>query len=283
MPSANFVKEIITKNPVLPPSEQLILLKQWQENSDKVALDKLVLCNMKIVSKEASKIKSRNYYVSYEDLMQEGMAGLLKAADMFDASQDVNFLTYAMWWIKANMKKYVMDYKSVVKMGTTRDDRTLFSNLSKSVKEAESLGLAGEDMLCYISKTLSVKKSSLERMMTSLKSSDVRLDTPLSSGDDSSDTLRVDLLEDPLDYQKSFEELDEFACLRSAVSDILPKIPELERRVIQERFLTEDPKTLRELEGELGVSREWVRKIEGRALERIRKRLKVSYGIDRDE
>ena len=283
MHSTDFVKEIITKNPVLPASEQLMLLRQWQNNADKMALDKLVLCNMKIVSKEASKIKSRNYYISYEDLMQEGMAGLLKAADMFDTTQDVNFLTYAMWWIKANMKKYVMEYKSVVKMGTTRDDRTLFSNLSKSVKEAEDLGLSGEDMLCYISRSLSVKKSSLERMMTSLKSSDVRLDTPISSSHDGSETLGIDLLEDPTDYQKSFEDINESLCLKAALEDILPNIPDLERKVVEGRFMSDEPKTLRELESDLGVSREWVRKIEIKALDRIRKRLKVSYGLGKDE
>ena len=122
MPSLDFIDTVIKNNPVLPAKEQLSLVKKWQHNSNKVALDQLVLSNMKIISREASKIKSRNYYISYEDLMQEGIAGMLKAASMFDTDQDVAFLTYAMWWIKANMKRYVMDYRSVVKMGTTRDD-----------------------------------------------------------------------------------------------------------------------------------------------------------------
>lgn len=279
MPSADLVKEIIKNNPVLPAGRQLELVKSWQNNSNKAALDQLVLCNMKIVSKEASKIKSRNYYISYEDLMQEGIAGLLKAASMFDSNQEVTFLTYAMWWIKANMKRYVMDYRSVVKMGTTRDDRTLFSNLSKSVREAEEAGLSGEDMLTYIAKSLSVKKSSLQQMMNSLKGSDVRLDTPVSKNQDG-DTMKVDLLEDSNDYHLLFEEQDEINSLTVAIKEIINTMPSLERSVIENRFLTDTPKTLRELEADLGVSREWVRKTEIKALDRIRKRLKSNYGVE---
>lgn len=279
MSSLNLMKDVIKNNPVLPATEQLDLVRKWQNQNNKLALDQLVLSNMKIVSKEASRIKSKNYYISYEDLMQEGIAGLLKAASMFDTSQEVTFLTYAMWWIKANMKRYVMDYRSVVKMGTTRDDRTLFSNLSKTVREAEENDLSGEDLLNYISETLSVKKESLQQMMASLKGADVRLDTPVNSREDG-DTMKVDLLEDPNNYQRSFEDADEVNSITSAISDIIPSMPELERKIIENRFLTEEPKTLRELEAELSVSREWVRKVEKKALERIKKRLKVQYGIE---
>ena len=279
MSSLNLMRDVIKNNPVLPATEQLDLVRKWQSQNNKLALDQLVLSNMKIVSKEASRIKSKNYYISYEDLMQEGIAGLLKAASMFDTSQEVTFLTYAMWWIKANMKRYVMDYRSVVKMGTTRDDRTLFSNLSKTAREAEENGLSGEDLLNYISETLSVKRESLQQMMASLKGSDVRLDTPVNSREDG-DTMKVDLLEDPNNYQSNFENANEINSITSAISDIIPSMPELERKIIENRFLTEEPKTLRELEAELSVSREWVRKVEKKALERIKKRLKVQYGIE---
>lgn len=278
MPSADLVKDIIKKNPVLPAQEQLSLVQKWQKDSNKAALDQLILSNMKIVSKEAFRVKSKNYYISYEDLMQEGIAGLLKAASMFDTDQEVNFLTYAMWWIKANMKRYVMDYRSVVKMGTTRDDRTLFSNLSRVMKEAEEEGLVGNDMLEYISKSLSVKKSSLAQMILSLKGSDVRLDIPVSSDGDN-ETTKLDLLADPTDYEGSIAKANELDSLTKAVKEIVPTMPPLEREIIKSRLLTEEPKTLRELELELNVSREWVRKVEIKALDRLRKRLKVQYGI----
>ena len=279
MPSIDIIKDIIKDNPVLPASMQLELVKKWQDNSNKSALDRLILSNMKIVSKEAFRLKAKNYYISYEDLMQEGIAGLLKAASMFDPTQEVTFLTYAMWWVKANMKRYVMDYKSVVKMGTTRDDRTLFSNLSKSLREAEESGLMGEDKLDYIANALSVKKESLRQMMASLKGSDVRLDTPIKAGEDGS-TLKVDLLQDPINPHREYEDADELSSLTFAINEIMPTMPELEREIIKNRFLTEEPKTLRDLEGEMNISREWVRRVEKRAIDRLRKRLRVHYGIE---
>jgi RNA polymerase sigma-32 factor len=279
MQSIDLMKDIIKNNPVLPASVQLDLVKKWQNNSSKPALDQLVLSNMKIVSKEAFRLKAKNYYISYDDLMQEGMAGLLKAASMFDTTQEVTFLTYAMWWVKANMKRYIMDYKSVVKMGTTRDDRTLFSNLSKSLRDAEESGLLGEDKLDYIAKSLSVKKESLRQMMASLKGADVRLDTPVKAGEDGS-TLKVDLLQDPVNPHRGYEDADELSSLTFAINEIMPTMPDLEREIIKNRFLTEEPKTLRDLEGEMGISREWVRRVEMRAIDRLRKRLSVHYGIE---
>ena len=281
MPSIDLIKDIIKDNPVLPANMQLELVKKWQDNSNKPALDKLILSNMKIVSKEAFKLKAKNYYISYEDLMQEGIAGLLKAASMFDTAQEVTFLTYAMWWVRANMKRYVMDYKSVVKMGTTRDDRTLFSNLSKSLREAEESGLVGEDKLDYIANSLSVKKDSLRQMISSLKSSDVRLDTPVRSEQDGSgSTMKVDLLQDASNSHREYEDADELSNLTFAINEIMPTMPELERKIIKNRFLTEEPKTLRDLEGELNISREWVRRVEKRAIDRLRKRLRIHYGIE---
>ena len=279
MQSMDLIKDIIKNNPVLPASAQLDLVRKWQENSNKNALDQLVLSNMKIVSKEAFKLKAKNYYISYDDLMQEGMAGLLKAASMFDTNQEVTFLTYAMWWVRANMKRYIMDYKSVVKMGTTRDDRTLFSNLSKSLREAEENGLEGEDRLNYIANSLSVKKDSLRQMMASLKGSDIRLDMPVKAGEDGS-ILKVDLLQDPSNPHWDYENADELCSLTAAINEIMSTMPELERKIIKNRFLTEEPKTLRDLEGEMNISREWVRRVEIRAIDRLRKRLKTNYGIE---
>jgi RNA polymerase sigma-32 factor len=164
MKSSEVISHIVKNYPVLPSTQQLKLVKSWQNDDDKSALDKLVLSNIKAVSKEAFRIKNKNYYISYDDLIQEGIAGLLKAADMFDAGQEVTFLTYAMWWVKANMRRYVMDYRSVVRMGTTRDDRAIFSNLSKAVKEAEELGLTGDQKLSKVAKIIGVNKSSLNQM-----------------------------------------------------------------------------------------------------------------------
>ena len=276
MKSSEVISHIVKNYPVLPSKQQLKLVKSWQNDSDKSALDKLVLSNIKAVSKEAFKIKNKNYYISYDDLIQEGIAGLLKAADMFDPKQEVTFLTYAMWWIKANMRRYVMDYRSVVRMGTTRDDRAIFSNLSKAVKEAEELGLVGDQKLCKIAKIIGVNKNSLNQMMITLKGFDARLDSPVKND---TDTLKVDLLEDALSLEDDVICIDEQNYFSNIMCEVIASLPPDEKSIIQERFFSEKPKTLRDLAKDMKISREWVRKLEIKALDRIRKRLASQYDI----
>jgi len=278
MQSYDVISKAIKDNPILPHSQQLSLVKLWQNTANKNALDKLVLSNMRAVTKEASRIKSKNHYLSYDDLIQEGIAGLLKAADMFDVEQEVNFLTYAMWWIKANMRKHVMSYRSIVKMGTTRDDRVLFSNLSKSLREAEELGLSGELSFDFVAKQLSVSKDSIRQMAVTLKGFDTRLDAPIGN-EEGSEVRRVNLIEDESISEDIILAINQNKFLSSILSEIVKDLPSDERAIIENRFLIDTTKTLRELAKEMKISREWVRKLESKALDRIRKRLASQYNI----
>ena len=276
MQSSELISNIVKYYPILPSDQQVKLVKTWQNSADKIALEKLILSNLKAVFKEAARIKKKNYYLSYDDLIQEGVAGLLKAANMFDASQETTFLTYAMWWIKANMRRYVMDYRSVVRVGTTRDDRTLFSNLSKSLRRAEEEGLSGEDKLLSVAKELNVNRNSLDQMIATLKGFDVRLDTPVSNDNE---TLKVDLIEDTSCLENSLCNLNENSFLSDAMAEIIASLPSDEKTIVKNRFLSDDPKTLRDLAKEMNISREWVRKLEIKALDRIKKRLATKYNI----
>jgi len=195
---------------------------------------------------------------------------------MFDATQNVTFLTYAMWWIKANMRRYVMDYRSVVRVGTTRDDRTLFSNLSKALRRAEENGLIGEDKLRSVAEELNVNRDSLDQMMATLKGFDVRLDTPVSNDNE---TLKVDLIEDGNSLENSLSNLDENIFLSDAITQIIKSLPDDEKTIIENRFLSDNPKTLRDLAKDMNISREWVRKLEIKALDRIKKRLATQYDV----
>ena len=276
--NTELIDKIIKENPVLPASSQLALIEEWQERSNKSALDKLVLSNMRIITKEAYKFKQRNQHLSYSDLVQEGIAGLLKAAEMFDRDKETLFLTYAMWWVKVNMRQHVMAYRSIVKLGTSRDDRVLFSNLSKTAKLAEEKGLTGEDKISFIAERLSVKVSSVKKMTGSLRGFDTRLDAPIKSSD-GNDTLKVDLIPD----ERSKQNLDNICFKQDNMSILLRSLvdnmPDDEGKILRDRFLREDPKTLREVAKEMGISREWVRKLELRAIDRIRKRLASEHGI----
>jgi len=278
MSTASVIDSVIKSNPVLSHQEQVDLVNDWQRNSNKLSLDKLVLSNMKLINKEAFSAKKKNGHLSYDDLVQEGIAGLLKAANMFDSSHEVKFITYAMLWVKANMRAHVMSNRSIVKMGTTRDDRVLFNNLSKVSREADLSGVEGEAKVEYISKRLGVGKGSVRKMLCSTRGYDTRLDAPVKS-DDGSETLRVTLLEDEGsgEAQTILDVASEkkVAILEATISSL----PESESKIIRDRYLADNPKTLRELEKEMSISREWIRKLEMRALNRVKKRLKTEYGI----
>lgn len=278
MKTENMLDSVIKSHPVLSHDEQLVLVKDWQNNSNNRSLDKLVLSNMKLVNKEAFAAKKKNSHLSYEDLVQEGISGLLHAANMFDSSHNVTFISYAMLWVRANMKSHIMSNRSIVKLGTTRDDRILFSNLSKASKEAEHSGVGGELKIEYIARRLNVNKDSVRKMIGSIKGYDTRLDAPVKS-DDGSETLKVTLLEDEGSGEISII-TDATSDSKSAIlSSIVDSLPEDESKIIKARYLTDDPKTLRQLEKELSISREWIRKLESRALDRVKKRLKTEYGI----
>jgi len=267
-------------HPVLSHDDQLRLVKDWQDNSNKESLDKLVLSNIRIVTKEAYYTQKRNSHLSVDDLIQEGMAGLLKAANMFDPSHDVKFITYAMLWVKANIRSHTMNTRSIVKLGTTRDDRILFNNLSKVSREAEKSGIGGELKIDYIAKKLGVERDSVIKMIGSIKGYDTRLDAPLRSVKNSkSEILLVDTLEDESSGEQEIVSRASNPSKASILLTIVDSLPDDESKILRARYLSDDPKTLRELEKEMSISREWIRKLEMRALDRVKKRLKKDYGI----
>ena len=231
---------------------------------------------MKLVISETHKIKMYNPNLSYEDLFQEGLSGLLKAADKFDLSKDANFATYAMWWIKAYQKRYTMDNRSLVRLGTTRDSRVMFSNLSKARAKAEALGLEGYEKTKKIAEILDIEVSSVEQMLVILSGYDSSLDTPIG---EEKDTYLVDVIPDNKEGKDDGLESasdDQFSNLIRLSIQILP---EDERIIIENRFISQDPMTLRDLAKKLKISREWVRKLESRALDRIRKYLAREHDI----
>tara|TARA_Y100000034_G_C6895187_1_gene412565 strand:- start:1207 stop:2076 length:870 start_codon:yes stop_codon:yes gene_type:complete len=274
------INDINKKYPIISSEAQLELIKKWKDHEDKEALDKLILSNIKAVLKEAYRTKKSNPNISHEDLIQEGLAGLLRAVEKFDAKQNVTFLTYATWWIKANIRKHVLGYRSVVKLGTTRADRIIFSNFSSARKEAEELGLTGEGKLKKIAEILGVNKSDLYQMSASLSGFDVSLDAPVkTSSSEESNTLKVDLLKDTNSVDNVPLNKIESKSTSAALYSILDSLPEDERKIISDRFLSDNPKTLRDLGKEMKISREWVRKLEIKALDRMQKRLASQFDI----
>jgi RNA polymerase sigma-32 factor len=261
--------------PVIPAAKQLSLIQMWKDTGDKKYLDQLILSNMKLVISETHKIRMYNPNLSYDDLFQEGLSGLLKAASKFDSSKEANFATYAMWWIRAYQKRYTMDNRSLVRLGTTRDGRVMFANLAKAKAKAESLGLEGYDKIKKISEIIGVEVDAVEQMMSILSGYDSSLDTPI--GEDK-DTLVIDTIPDYREEHLAVGNAIEDA-FSSKIHLAVKDLPDNERFIVENRFLSQDPMTFRDLAKKLKISREWVRKLEIRALERMRRYLAREYDI----
>ena len=261
--------------PVIPAAKQLSLIQMWKDTGDKKYLDQLILSNMKLVISETHKIRMYNPNLSYDDLFQEGLSGLLKAASKFDSSKEANFATYAMWWIRAYQKRYTMDNRSLVRLGTTRDGRVMFANLAKAKAKAESLGLEGYDKIKKISEIIGVEVDAVEQMMSILSGYDSSLDTPI--GEDK-DTLVIDTIPDYREEHLAVGNVIEDA-FSSKIHLAVKDLPDNERFIVENRFLSQDPMTFRDLAKKLKISREWVRKLEIRALERMRRYLAREYDI----
>tara|TARA_Y100000114_G_C11763358_1_gene331298 strand:+ start:7410 stop:8270 length:861 start_codon:yes stop_codon:yes gene_type:complete len=272
------ISKIINENPILPHLEQLSLVKKWQDEKDRSSLDRLVYSNLRVVSKEAWKFSYRNKKISYEDLIQEGVLGLLRAADKFDRNRGVTFFTYAYPWVKAMIMKHVMDSASIVALGRTREDRKIFGGITKSRLKAEALGLTGNDLDDFICNDLDVSKESLHQMYSTLKGGDSSLNAKVGNGNDKSIEMQ-DLVGDSKLLTKEIEKNDLKRIAQKTIRSISENFSDEEKRIIDLRILSESPVTLREASEELSISHEWVRLTESRILQKIKRALAREFNI----
>ncbi len=272
------ISKLIKENPILPHPEQLNLVEDWQDNNNKESLDKLIYSNLRFVSREAWKFSNRNKKVSYEDLIQEGVLGLLRAADKFERERGVTFFTYACPWVKAMIMKHVMDSTSIVALGRTREDRRIFGGVTKARIRAESEGLVGDDVDDFICNTLDVSRENLHHMYSALKGGDASLNAKVGNNDDSKAELQ-DLVKDSSLLSEELEKNDLKRIAYNAVKDITKNFPEMERKILELRLFSSSPITLREVSSELKISHEWVRLTENKVLQKIKRALAREFKI----
>jgi RNA polymerase sigma-32 factor len=277
MPHSSYLSKILSENPPIPHDKQKELIAAWQSSKDKEALDTVIFSNMRLVSREAWKLASKNVASSFEDLMQEGVAGLLRAAESYDPTKGASFLSYGMMWANAYMKRHMMDRKCIVRLATTRSSRTIFFRVTQARLKAEREGLDGNIKTARIAELLGVGVPDLVEMQKALSGHDSSLNTPI--GDESSGITMQDLLVDEETLTDKVEEESSRTALQSAINGALERLSEDERLIVRERFFSSRKKTLRELSSELNISREWARKMEIRALDNIRKTLGREFDI----
>jgi RNA polymerase sigma-32 factor len=259
----------IRRFPMLARQEELMLAERWRERGDRDAADKLVTSHLRLVVKIAKGY--RGYGLPIADVISEGNVGLMQAVERFEPEKGFRLATYATWWIKSAIQEYILRSWSLVKMGTTANQRKLFFNLRK-VKGKISAFNDGDlhpDQVKIIAKRLGVAEQDVIDMNRRL-AGDIALDAPIRDGGNSGD--RQDRLADERDNQETLmvehEELDD---RRKALTQALNVLNKRERRVFEARRLADDPITLKDLAAELGVSRERVRQIEAVAFEKVRR------------
>jgi RNA polymerase sigma-32 factor len=257
---------------MLEPQEEYMLAKSWREHGDREAAHRLVTSHLRLVAKIA--MGYRGYGLPISEVISEGNVGLMQAVKRFEPEKGFRLATYAMWWIKASIQEYILRSWSLVKMGTTANQKKLFFNLRKAKSKISALeeGDLHPDQVKLIAKRLGVPEQDVIDMNRRL-GGDASLNAPIREDGDAGEWQ--DWLVDETASQESRLVADEQADnRRKALTDALSVLNERERRIFEARRLAEDPITLEELAEEFGVSRERVRQIEVRAFEKVQKAVK---------
>ena len=258
------------KAPYLERGEELQLAIRWKENRDQEALHRITVAHMRLVIAMAGRF--RQFGLSMNDLIQEGHVGLLEAAARFEPDREVRFSTYATWWIRASMQDFVLRNWSIVRGGTSSTQKALFFNLRRLRARIAQNGHASTsgDIYREVASTLGVTVADVARMDARLSGADISLNAPLAS-DNENGAERGDMLvsDAPLPDEVVGDTIDgerRSRWLHKALSTLNPR----ELSIIRERRLREEGATLEALGSKLGISKERVRQIEGRALEKLR-------------
>ncbi len=256
--------------PYLERDEEHDLAVRWKQDRDQAAMHRIATAHMRLVISMAAKF--RYFGLPMSDLIQEGHIGLLEAAARFEPEREIRFSTYATWWIRASMQDYILRNWSIVRGGTSSTQKALFFNLRRlRARLAQgSETLSNESIYSEISAALGVSRADVALMDSRLSAPDSSLNAPVvDDGSGSSDRMDFLVSSDPLPDEIVGETIDEerrTGWLRTA----LGVLNERELRIIRERRLQDDGATLELLGEKLGISKERVRQIESRALEKLK-------------
>ena len=261
----------IRKFPMLEPTEEFTLAKNWRDGGDREAAHRLVTSHLRLVAKIA--MGYRGYGLPIGEVVSEGNVGLMQAVKRFDPDKGFRLATYAMWWIKAAIQEYILRSWSLVKMGTTANQKKLFFNLRKAKGKISALeeGDLKPDQVAQIATRLGVPEQDVIDMNRRL-SGDTSLNAPLR---EEGEGEWQDWLVDNAPSQETVLAGEQEGQNRlTALRDALSVLNARERRIFEARRLADDPITLEDLSGEFGVSRERVRQIEVRAFEKVQEAVK---------
>jgi RNA polymerase sigma-32 factor len=257
--------------PMLDAEEEYMLARRWREHGDTQAAHRLVTSHLRLVAKIA--MNYRGYGLPITDIISEGNFGLMQAVNRFDPDRGFRLTTYAIWWIRASIHEFILRSWSLVRMGTTANQKKLFFHLRKAKRKISVLddGDMRPDQVQAIAQRLGVAEQDVIEMNRRL-GGDASLNAPTRE-DGAAGEWQDWLVDEAPSAERALMESEEFKARRQALSHALTVLNPRERRIFEARRLAEEPITLDDLADELGISRERVRQLETRAFEKVRQRV----------
>ena len=265
--SKSFVKKAMSL-PLLEEDHELDLANKWKDKQDEVALHELIQAHMRLVVSYA--IKYKNYGLSMGDLIQEGNIGLMKAAQKFEPNRGFRFSTYASWWIRASIQDFLLKHWSIVRIATTSKQKSLFFSLRRLKQKINGTDNGNIDFNTAenIASDLNISTSAVVNMDSRITQNDSSLNKKIS--DDGEEEFLSLLEDEDARPDEIIFAKDEINQKKDMVSQAIGSLDERETQIINERHLSEDPKTLEYLGKKLKISKERVRQIEKNAMNKMK-------------
>ena len=269
--SLSFYLQEIKRFPILTAEEEYMLAKRYKEHGDAEAAHKLVTSHLRLVAKIA--MGYRGYGLPVTDLISEGNVGIMQAVKKFDPEKGFRLATYAMWWIRAQIQEYVLHSWSLVKIGTTAAQKKLFFNLRKLKNQLGSIddGSLSPENVREIANRLNVKEAEVKDMEGRLFPGDQSLNVQI--GHEAKTEWQDMIVDDSEAQDKVFEKKDEYLHRKKLFNEALKILNPREKEIIKLRRLRDKPKKLEELSQQFNISRERVRQIEEKAIEKLQKEI----------
>ena len=267
---AFYLREI-KKFPILSANEEFMLAKKFKDQGDTEAAHKLVTSHLRLVAKIA--MGYRGYGLPITDLISEGNVGIMQAVKKFDPDKGFRLATYAMWWIRAQIQEYVLHSWSLVKIGTTAAQKKIFFNLKKLKNQLQSIdeGSLSPDNVREIATRLNVKEAEVADMENRLFSGDQSLNVQVTN---ETETEWQDMIADDKETQDIIiENKDEYLYRKKLFNKALKVLNPREKEIVELRRLSDKPKKLEELSQKFKISRERVRQIEEKAVQKLQKEI----------
>jgi RNA polymerase sigma-32 factor len=261
----------IRRFPLLTREEEYELAVRYHEHGDLAAAYRLVTANLRLVVKIAMEYQS--VYMNLLDLIQEGNIGLMQAVKQFNPYREVKLSSYAAWWIRAFILRYIINNWRLVKIGTTRNQRKLFFNLNKERERLEAMGYDASPRL--IAANLDVSEKEVEEMSARMAGPDMALDEPVAG--EGRQTFLDFLTEESEGPEGLVAQKEARRRAIDVIRDLARTLPKKERAILDRRLLAEDPATLQEIGDSFGITKERTRQLEARLIKRLRDTLRARF------